>query len=57
MPKMVYELSNDEYYDLIQLQDLETLLTKSVHVLRLNLPSRGKLLEEVREAIKKIEEG
>ena len=54
MAKLISELTTQEHYDLIELQNLETLLTKNVHVLRLNLPSRENLIKEIRSEIRKI---
>ena len=53
-PKLVSEMTSDEYYDLSELWKLETLLTKNVHVLRLNLPSRENLVEEIKAEIGRI---
>lgn len=57
MVKKISELTNEEYRDLAELWNLESLLSKNVHVLKLNLPSREKLIEEIRIEIKKIEGG
>lgn len=56
MPKMISEMTTQKYMDLTELQSLETLLSKNVHVLRLNLPSREILIKEIKDEIKKIEE-
>ena len=57
MPKMIDEMSVQECMELSELWRLETLLTKNVHILRLNLPSRDKLVIEIKKEIKKIQEG
>ena len=57
MAKLISELTPQEYYDLTELQSLETLLTKNVHVLRLNLPSKENLIKEIRKEIRKIAGG
>lgn len=52
---MIGEMTNQEYRDIAELWSLEILLTKNVHVLRLNLPSRDNLVKEIKQEIKKIE--
>lgn len=47
MSRLVSEMTMDDWEDLTQLWGLETLLTKDVRVLRLNLPSREIWVKEV----------
>lgn len=56
LTEKVNEPTGDDFFDLSELQRLETLFTKNVYVLKLNLPSRDKLVEEIKSEIKKITE-
>jgi hypothetical protein len=49
------KLSTDEYVDYGHLCVLETLLEKSIEFQRLNLPSRDKLLGEVKGGLRRLE--
>lgn len=55
-PKKILEWNIDEWADWRTLCDLRTMLSKRLTILRLHLPSREKLLEEITVEIDKIEQ-